>query len=177
MGPPVAVLVTGSRRYGEQELIRAGHSGGPEVIRAVLGAELRRAGRLIVRHGACPDGADAIAAAWCAAHRDRVTEDACPAFWGRCGRFCPAGGHMRRARSGRLYCPDGGFRRNHWMTVKAPVPGVCLAFAVDLPDCNRGTRDCAWRAREAGIHLEIRGAADERLLGSWKGPRLRFPAA
>ncbi|MGW2371759.1 SLOG family protein [Kitasatospora sp. NPDC001683] len=80
---------------------------------------------IVIVHGACPTGADAMAAAW--AQRAGVEVEAWPADWARCGR---AAGPLRNA------------------AMVAAGARFCLAFV--LPG-SRGTLDCIRRAEAAGI--------------------------
>lgn len=61
----------------------------------------------IIRHGACPTGADEMAAAWC--DQNGYAQDPMPAEWDRYGR-------------------QAGPIRNAAMAAKKPAPIVVLAF-------------------------------------------------
>jgi hypothetical protein len=121
------VLVTGSRGWANREFIfdvldacREGVTGG-----------------MVVIHGACPSGADAIAARWVAdtfrskATGARVAAEPYPADWGRW-----------RGRAGMI--------RNQQMVDKGA--DVCYAFFWNGA-ANKGTADCAQRAEDAGIFV------------------------
>lgn len=129
---PVRILVTGSRDWEDVETIR----------RALLwaittyGAQGRR---LLLVHGDCPDGADAIAhAEWLrlsrsndlhllAPERHTVTRD----DWTRIGK-------------------RAGPQRNQRMVDEGAE--VCLAFP--LPS-SKGTVDCMHKAEDAGIEIKV----------------------
>jgi hypothetical protein len=111
---PSRILVTGSRRWSD---------------RAAVGHALATAYRLwrpiVIVHGGCPTGADAMAATW--AQRAGVECEVWPAEWAAYGR---AAGPIRNA-----LMVEAGAR-------------LCLAFP--LPG-SRGTEDCIRRAEAAGI--------------------------
>ncbi|MGH3657836.1 MAG: DUF2493 domain-containing protein, partial [Micromonosporaceae bacterium] len=71
---PVRVLVTGSRTWNSYRTIAT-------VLEAL---HREHGGRLVIVHGACPSGADAIAAAWCRRHG--VPQERHPADWRTRGR-------------------------------------------------------------------------------------------
>ena len=77
LGPHSRVLVTGSRDWVDQA-----------VVRAALTAAWRDAGQpLVVVHGACPTGADAMAEAWAVEHAVAGIEvERNPANWRLGGR-------------------------------------------------------------------------------------------
>ena len=83
MRPPFRLLVTGSRTWDD-----------PTTIEHALAVILaRHPGGVLLVHGACPRGADAIAAAY-AARTPGYQIEAHPADWHRYGR---AAGHRRNA--------------------------------------------------------------------------------
>lgn len=110
------VLVTGSRTWPD-----------PGVVRNALEAARDRWPDLLVVHGACPRGADAIAHAWCLAAGVPVL--CWPADWSRYGRAA-------------------GMRRNAAMVAAGAT--VCLAF---IHHASRGATGCADLAERAGIPL------------------------
>lgn len=129
-------LVTGSRTWADKA-----------AVYGQLDDLLREHRMLTVVHGACPSGADAIAAEWVVrAFRTSelgiVDSEPHPADWRRHGR---AAGHIRNSEM-----------------VKAGA-GVCLAFVMpcDKPGCQRlaerhgshGTEQCALLAEHAGIEV------------------------
>lgn len=122
-GAPFRVLVTGSRTWTRHQ-----------VIWTVLAALHARYGaRLVIVHGACPRGADAIADSWC--RRNRVPVERYPADWS----------------TGR----DAGHRRNAAMV--ATGPDGCLAF---IRDQSPGATGCACLAEQAGIRTVRHTPAD-----------------
>lgn len=126
------LLVSGSRNHTDTELIRA-----------VLVCAGRRLGRdTVLVHGAAP-GVDSIAAgiweAW------GLPVEAHPADWTRCVPGCPPL-HRKVRRDGDTWCPTAGHRRNQAMV----DAGADLMLALPLGP-SAGTRDCARRARTAGI--------------------------
>lgn len=108
----VRVLVTGGRGYLD----------GARVASELAALHRLHGAELVVVHGDCPTGADAIADEWC--KRNGVACEPFPADW----------------NAGR----GGGPRRNQAM-VDAGAD-LCLAFPG-----GRGTADCIRRARAAGI--------------------------
>ncbi len=113
--PGFRVLVTGSRTWQD-----------PAPIEHALQQLYEGHGEtLVVVHGACPRGADAIAARWC--DRAGVAVEEYPADWTPHGRA-------------------GGFRRN--ATMVATHPKLCLAF---IRNASPGATHCARLAEAAGI--------------------------
>lgn len=128
------LLVTGSRRWDDRE---------------VIAAELRRVWQewdcdptAVLREGECPaGGADLIAKEiWTAMGLDVVPV---PADFESCDDRCY---HRPQTRNGRNYCPAGGPRRNQQMVDDGA--DLCVAFVVGA---SRGTSDCIGRAKRAGI--------------------------
>ena len=111
---PFRVLVTGSRDWTHT----------PTITAALDRLRAEHGGRLVVVHGACPDGADAIADRW--AHANGAPVEAHPARWS----------------TGRRAGPD----RNARMV--ATDPAACLAF---IRNDSRGATGCARLAERAGI--------------------------
>ena len=129
------VLVTGSRDLRD-----------PTPVYDALWAQARIAGgvaNLIVVEGRCPyGGADKHAQTFC--ERYDATNDPFPALWEvPCGPTC---GHARYRRNGDLYYSCAGFIRNQRMVDSGA--DVCLAFP---RGASKGTRDCAAKAKAAGI--------------------------
>ena len=118
------VLVTGSREFADVE-----------TVERALSDLLAKHGTLLLVHGACPTGADAIADAWARrmqAEGGNVLIDRFPANWGAYGRAA-------------------GMRRNAEMV--ASSAHLCLAFfRAGAP--NRGTAHCAKLAQRAEIPVE-----------------------
>jgi hypothetical protein len=88
-------------------------------------------GALTVRHGHCPDGADAYAHEWCEILKGHgVTEESRPADWNKYGK---AAGPIRN----KAMVDEGGI-------------DIVLAFPRGEA---RGTIDCVDRARGAGLKV------------------------
>jgi len=126
MAEPYRLLITGSRDWEDEEAVRF----------EIAGMTMLHPGLVIV-HGACPKGADAMAAK--AARDIGVRQEPHPADWKRLGR--PA-----------------GFRRNAEMV--ALGADACVAFIGPCSDhrCYRsdphgshGATHCAGLAEKAGI--------------------------
>jgi hypothetical protein len=114
---PFRVLVTGSRTWTDEAAIRA----------ALAALHREHGARLVVVHGACPTGADAVAERWC---RDAgVPVERYPADWSTYGR-------------------SAGPHRNREMVNTGP--DLCLAFILDA---SRGATGCADAAKIAGISV------------------------
>jgi hypothetical protein len=111
------VLVTGSREWDDAQELRL----------ALIHATALRLDSVIIVHGACPTGADALAAEW--AQDYGVTPEPHPADWDAYGKAA-------------------GPRRNAEMV--ALGADLCLAF-FKRGAGNRGTSDCASQALAAGI--------------------------
>ena len=123
MTEPYRVLVTGSRTWDDKDFIWN--------MLDVLLAELRH---VIIVHGACPKGADAIAQGWVRHHlinrrNSQVRAERHPADWQQHGRAA-------------------GFRRNAEMVRLGA--DLCLAF---VRDNSRGATNCADLAERAGIEV------------------------
>lgn len=113
------VLVTGSRALVD-----------PIIVHVALETQRHQAGgdsNLIVRHGACPLGADLYAAQWCRRF-PQVTVEAYPADWDTYGK---GAGHIRN----KQMCDQG-------------IVDVVLAFPRGEA---KGTMNCVGHARKAGI--------------------------
>ena len=141
------VLVCGSRSYSDTQAI--------ESRLEALKAECEAAGGvLVVVHGDCPTGADAIAHRW-AKRTDGVWVDPVPADWnGLCRRTCKPG-HRRTRLGGSTYCPAAGNYRNQRAIAEHGPFALALAW-VDKPLARcRGTADMVRRAIDAGIPYEL----------------------
>lgn len=122
------VLVTGSRDWTDHDLVRD----------ALVQARWDAADLpMVVVHGACPSGADAIAAWWCRQfdHLD-ITQEPHPADWDQYGK---------RVRNAEMV---------------ALGAELCLAFALTCtkamcrkpkPHDSHGTTHCADLAKRSGI--------------------------
>lgn len=85
---------------------------------------------MVVRHGKAKRGADRMAATWCTTNG--VPQDPMEADWD-------------------LHGLSAGFQRNTSMVYKTPQPRECHAFMTT--HCP-GTKDCAKKAKVAGIHVK-----------------------
>ena len=117
MTEPFRLLITGSRDWQDEEAIRF----------EIAGMTMLHPGLVIV-HGACPKGADAMAAK--AAADTGVRQEPHPANW-------RPGGKLDRS---------AGFRRNAEMV--ALGADACIAW---IKDGSRGATHCADLAEKAGI--------------------------
>ena len=115
------VLVTGSRHWTDQNAVWA-------ALQEEIGNELVA----IVRHGACPTGADAMADAWCGT-QPGIAVDRIPAAWDLMGKMA------------------GPSRNTQMVNLGADI---CLAFPLKG---SRGTIDCMTKAYRAGIRVINRG--------------------
>lgn len=111
------VLVTGSRAWPDEATVE-------EALE-----EVRALGALVVVHGACPSGADAMASRW-ARRRSLVTEERHPALW----------------RERGVYNPQAGLARNRRMAESGA--DLCLSF---IFRGSAGARHCTMLAEAAGI--------------------------
>lgn len=114
------VLVTGSRDWDNARELRG----------ALIRATASRLDSVVVVHGACPAGADAMAAEWAADYGVRAEEH--PADWGGYGK-------------------QAGFIRNAEMVGLGA--DLCLAFYKQGAG-NKGTDHCASQAEKAGIPVQ-----------------------
>lgn len=117
-GRPYRVLVTGSRTWTDVE----------ELEKQLSFAQMTHRGRMVLVHGACPTGADALADAW--AEANGVPVERYPANWNG---------------------PDGkaaGFKRNQAMVDSRP--DIVLSFNRGE---SRGTEHCTQRAEIAGLKV------------------------
>ena len=150
------ILVTGSREWADAGVIG-------EALYAVINES--GATEFTIVHGACPTGADLIAAEFCeseAAWFDNIgqqlVEERHPAIWDSCGHDCPHRPHRvlkkpgDTAHPGNLpdYCPKAGPRRNHAMVARGA--DVCLAF-FKRGAANYGTTGCVKLVKAAGIDV------------------------
>lgn len=131
------ILITGSRDWTDRK-----------AIFDVLYHELATYRQIVIIHGACPSGADAIAHDFHLANwRVGVAVSRHPADWERdCDQSCY---HKPRLKNGKPYCPMAGHLRNQLMVDL----GADICYAFPLPD-SRGTKDCIRRAKKAGIKVE-----------------------
>jgi hypothetical protein len=111
------VLVTGSRDWDDAQELRL----------ALISACVPHLPAVLVVHGACPSGADAMTAEWASDYGVRTEPH--PADWGKFGKAA-------------------GFRRNAEMVGLGA--DLCLAFYRQGAG-NKGTDHCASQAEKAGI--------------------------
>jgi hypothetical protein len=132
------VIVTGCRHWEPEQLAE----------RVIKGLVARHgAARLVIVHGACPTGIDALFARVAAEHL--VAVHPFPADW-------------------RTHGKKAGPIRNQAMVDAGAA--LCLAFHRDLPN-SKGTGDCVRRALAAGIPTWLVGGEDfppvrQRLAGA-----------
>ncbi len=112
---PFRVLVTGSRTWTDTRAITT----------ALSRLHRQHGPRLVIVHGDCRSGADAIADAWC--RQAGVTVERYSADWRRHGRYA---GPLRNA------------------AMVATRPDLCLAF---IRDHSTGATGCATLAQAAGV--------------------------
>jgi hypothetical protein len=163
---PLRILVTGSRDWRNQGLIR-------ETLLCALG-EFTTIGPPVLIHGGQRSrdqatrkryGADFLAGeAWTEIARKRpgwlAQPEVYPAQWtAPCRPECEPG-HRRPARNahtGGSTCPAQGHYRNQQMVDAGAT--ICFAFPLDG---SVGTWDCVRRARAAGIPVRIIAAEEEQ---------------
>lgn len=137
----IRILVTGSRRWPDYQ----------SVADTLLGiwhdaAQDQPGHPLVIVHGDCPTGADAMAKRW--ALENGIAHEPHPADWSAtCGPVCVPEGHRKTSRHGD-YCPLAGPIRNQRMVRLGA--DLCVYF---LQQGSRGTADCLSSARAAGIPL------------------------
>jgi hypothetical protein len=122
------LVLTGSRAWDDAKTIRGALDA---VARGLVEA---RDPELVVRHGACPNGADAIADMWVRSWMDsalHVTADRHPALWRKFGKRA---GIVRNEQMIALGC------------------SLVLAF---IRDDSPGATHCAELASDAGIPLRV----------------------
>ena len=145
------ILVTGSRNWVDEDTVH-------RALREQI--EPHPPHDVIVRHGACPTGADAIADRLVRAFWPDAVLDRRPADWDSCTVDCSIlyGGWTHRKPKKvndihhpgelRSYCPGAGPRRNQEMVDLGA--DVCLAFPLRG---GYGTIGCMKLVEQAGIPL------------------------
>lgn len=143
------VLATGSRSLTDRRLVWF-------ELDAVAASYASRG--MVLVHGDCPDGFDALADAWAVARG--IEREPHAAVWDSCTWDCPRGHRRWKRRGDRVhpgmladYCPGAGPRRNGLMVGLGAE--VCVAAPVGS---SYGTRDCMRRAAAAGIPVRNLGA-------------------
>lgn len=153
MSAVFTVLITGSRFWDNREVIWNLLTSVEERLAVKADGQFR------LIHGACPRGADKIAA-MCAAVLGWEVEP-CPALWDYCTDDCPkTAGHRRIKRANDIdhpgvrpdYCPNAGPRRNLYMVRTVPKPDVCFALFASHKK-SYGTENCAKLAQQHGIRV------------------------
>ena len=145
---PYRVLITGSRGWADRLAVE-------DTLTAAGALAIALGQRLVIVHGACPTGADAIADEWANWHRERgdrpFTVERHPAQGHPTEDFGP--------------WPAAGPRRNAFMVRLGA--DVCLAFIgpCTSPRCRKphphpshGASGCADLAEQAGIPTRRRTA-------------------
>ncbi len=131
----LVVIVTGGRHFGEVQPWLS--PAGKEQRRPVATAEARslaaaldalhaKHGEVEVHQGECPTGADKWARIWCRRRFQR-----CRGWWAAWNQHGDAAGPMRNTEM-----------------VRGAQAGVCI-----VAPGNRGTADCAKKARAAGMQI------------------------
>ncbi|MEU0939879.1 SLOG family protein [Embleya sp. NPDC005971] len=137
------VILTGSRWWTQSI-----------AIRAVLGdLQIEHGGDLVVVHGACPTGADALGDL--IADEFGIRRDPFAAYWDHCAPICPRKPHRKMRKPGDVhhpgvlpdYCPGAGPRRNLAMAERGAREFVAFAAA----ERSFGTANMIKLAREHGI--------------------------
>lgn len=159
--PDTFVIVgTGSRDHTDLDLIGAS-------LWETINSAPPTCSTIVLRHGACPTGADSIIAQLCKRQANgerlfprQVIEDPMPARWDDCTSTCPRVRHRKHKKPGDIhhpgllndYCPKAGPRRNAAMLLPGLVskPPANLVLAFPLPG-SWGTKSCMRLAKDAGI--------------------------
>jgi hypothetical protein len=151
------VLLTGSREWGDRKALW-------DVLTSIA-AQCYGGGyvELVIVHGDCPDGADAIAKAWVSWATSRpwrrlsIRQEPYPADWPAPCRPACKDGCRRLNRKGQWYCNAAGSYRNALMISLGA--DLCVAFFA-IGARNSGTSGCAKGAGKAGIPVRrYRGKA------------------
>lgn len=160
MSDPYRILITGSRSWTDEKVIAEA------IFKAIDDQGVTPGRDYVIVHGACGQGADALAAKVCedeAWWLDRLgaalVAEPHPADWDSCADHCsPA--HRKRRWDGTTYCPAAGLRRDAEMV--AAGADVCLAFVAPCvkPACRKrkphgshGASHTARIAEKAGIEV------------------------
>lgn len=154
------IVCTGSRDHHDDDLIGT-------ALWETINAAPSSCSTIVIRHGACPTGADSIIAGFCKMQNNgarlfprKVIEDPMPAQWDDCTPGCPRVRHRKTKKPGDIhhpgllgdYCPKAGPRRNAAMLLPGEVskPPADLVLAFPLPG-SWGTKSCIRLAKDAGI--------------------------
>lgn len=159
----LVILLAGSRDYTDRPRISRFLF---DIIHQVAPAQI------VVRHGACPTGADQLTAFWCRVHTPllarsgrTLVEQAMPAKWDLCAPDCPKKPHRVPRLRGDVvhpgvlpdYCPKAGPRRSAAMI--AAGADVCLGFPLLAAGTSYGTRKTMKLAEKAGIPVRDASSA------------------
>lgn len=139
--PDFVILVTGSRTWTDRKVFW------DAMDQAFAEAAVSMKGdddwRVVIRHGACPKGADAMAAEWVRIRKmiwgEYLSEDRCPANWARYGK---------RA---------GPIRNGLMVDAGADLALAFLMECTSYPPCrsvphySHGASHCSDLAEKAGI--------------------------
>lgn len=132
------VIVTGSRIWRDNTLIH-------QKLQDCLDTAQSIGQTLYLVHGACKEGADAVADKW-AWQRPGAVVERHPARWSSpCESQCMPN-HRRLNQQGLDICPKAGFIRNERMVRHGA--DLCLAF---IADESKGSTHCADFAEKHGI--------------------------
>ncbi|MER7213558.1 SLOG family protein [Streptosporangium sp. NPDC000239] len=130
------ILITGSRTW-RNELAFG------EALADAIPDPIKPGTEYVIVHGACSEGADAMAARFCENEAwwvdnagAALIEEPHEADWNLCGPSCKPG-HRRTRRNGSTYCPTAGLRRDAEMVTAGA--DVCLAF---IDPCTQP--NCRW---------------------------------
>lgn len=138
----IRILVTGSRRWPDYQAVA-------DTLNDVWhdATQEHFGHRLVIVHGDCPTGADAMAKRW--ALENEITHEPHPADWSaKCGIDCVPEGHRKTSSRFGDYCPLAGPIRNQRMADRGA--DLCVAFLIQG---SKGTADCLSRVRAAGIPI------------------------
>lgn len=143
------IIVSGTRLAGDEHL--------QTLVQALFPYGVGGGNTLV--HGAAR-GVDSLAAELCTTYGWQVV--AMPAEWQRCSPDvpedlggCPPRPHLRTRRSGGVYCPNAGPARNQRMVDREPRAELAVCFPLVGSRGRSGTWDLAYRAADAGIHVQI----------------------
>lgn len=136
------VLVTGSQKWEHPASIS------DVLTHLTWWASVKVPATLVVKHGACPRGADDITSRWLRGYTGtwRVFEKRVPADWNAPCDFDCRHGPRRVRQDGSTYCQYAGMRRN----IKMVDDGADLVLAFNR-DNSSGTTQCVKRAVAAGL--------------------------
>jgi hypothetical protein len=154
------IVTTGARDHRDYDLI------GTSLWETINSAPAT-CSTIVLRHGACPTGADDIITRLCARQAAgerlfprRIIEDPMPADWDGCGIGCLRGPHRKKKRPGDVhhpgrrttYCPKAGPRRNAAMLTSGLISDLPADLVLGFPlPGSWGTKSCMALAAATGI--------------------------